>query len=98
MVRHIVMFQFKDDAGDKINNITHFKDKLDALKNKISEIESFETGINFSQSPFAYDLVLESSFNSEEDLEKYKIHPDHQEILVLLKKLVEKVHVVDYTF
>lgn len=98
MIRHIVMFQFKDDAGNKNSNIDHFKDKLDALKNKISEIVSFESGINFSQSPHAFDLVLESSFKSEEDLEKYKIHPNHKEVLVLLKEVVEKVHVVDYIF
>jgi hypothetical protein len=92
------MFRFKSNTGDKLSNIALFKDKLDALKNKIQEIHSFESGINFSQSPNAFDLVLSSDFKSVTDLEKYQIHPDHQDILGMVKKMVEEVHVVDYYY
>ncbi len=90
------MFRFRGEGETKQANILRFKDKLDTLKNKIDLIGYLETGINFSTSPAAFDLVLVTEFASEEDLENYKIHPDHQAILPDVKKLTESVHVVDY--
>lgn len=90
------MFRFKGNDVDKQVNVHLFKDKLDALKNKISEIQVLETGINISESPAAFDLLLYTEFRSTEDLEIYKSHPDHQAILPDLKKLTQAIHVVDY--
>ncbi len=64
MIKHIVMFKFKESAegNGKAENIQSLKSKLEALPAKIAEIKFFEVGVNFSDVPVAYDLVLDSEF------------------------------------
>ena len=80
----------------KMKNTILFKDKLEALKNKIPEVLHLETGVNFSESPKAFDLVLTTHFSSEADLDLYRNHPDHKKIVGLIKEIVSEVVVVDY--
>ncbi len=97
MIKHIVMFRIKGEGEIKKKNTLFFKDNLDALKNKIPEAKYLETGMNFSESPSAFDLVLTTYFDSENDLEIYRKHPEHQKIVTLIKEIVTEVSVVDYT-
>jgi len=62
----------------------------------IDEIKYIEVGLNFSESPLSYDLVLTTTFNSESDLEKYMNHPEHKKVLVFLNQVTEKKALVDY--
>ena len=94
MIKHIVMFRFKEPD----RNLIRFKNELDELKNKIEEIKYFETGVNISKVQNAYDLVLLSEFESAESLEKYKVHPEHLKIVSFLNEIKEDVKVVDYEF
>ena len=94
MLKHIVMFRMKDVNSS--HSIRRLKDTLDQLKNKIPEVKALETGINVSKSPSAFDLVLYSEFKHEEDLETYREHPDHKEVLKFIKEHVAEVKVVDY--
>ena len=83
MIRHIVMFQFKDEAEgrSKQENIQITKNMLDALPEKISWIRSSQTAINSSNAdPNNHDLLLISDFDSFEDLQKYIVHPDHKAV------------------
>jgi len=98
MIKHIVMFKLHDKNNNKEENIKKLKDKLDKLKNKIPEIKHLETGINISLRTSAFDLVLITEFNNQDDLDKYRIHPDHQDVLVFLETVKEEVIVVDYQF
>ena len=97
MIKHSVMFRFKGEGESKEKNTLFFKDKLEALKNKIPEATYLETGVNFSESPSAFDLVLTTHFNSENDLDVYRKHPEHKKLVVLIKDLVTEVTVVDYS-
>ena len=96
MIKHIVMFRIKGEGEIKKKNTLFFKDNLDALKNKIPEANYLETGMNFSESPSAFDLVLTTHFDLASDLEIYKKHPDHQKIAGLMKEIVNEVAVVDF--
>ncbi|NJM15842.1 MAG: Dabb family protein [Bacteroidales bacterium] len=98
MIRHIVMFKLKGQFSDseKAKNAGLLKEKLDALTGKIKEIVFFESGINFFESPAAYDLVLVSDFNSVEDLHAYRVHPEHVKILEFVNQVVEDKVVVDF--
>lgn len=93
MLKHIVMFKMKEEAAGRIEEL---KKELDALKNKIPEIRGFEVGFNISRSETSYDLVLVSEFRSKEDLEAYRIHPEHQKIIELLSQVCSERRVVDY--
>ncbi len=83
MIRHIVMFKFKEEAEGrtKAENIAITKAMLDALPEKIDLIRSSTVVTN---SPDAnqenYDLCLISDFDSFEDLNAYIVHPDHKAV------------------
>lgn len=96
MIKHIVMFRIKGVGETKIQNTSRLKDKLDELKNKISVVRYLETGINISKSKSSFDLILSTHFDSEHDLDEYRNHTNHKEILVLIKDIANEVAVVDY--
>ena len=68
MIKHIVMWKFKD--GEK-ENMKKFLEGLNSLKNIIPEIKYMETGININPKN-DYDAILISEFETMDDLEKYK--------------------------
>ena len=79
MIRHIVMFRLKEypSPAEKQKAAKEVLDQLLLLPSKISVIRTFEAGINICTDAWAYDLVLDSTFDSEADLEIYRYHPDH---------------------
>ncbi len=97
MIKHIVFFRFSDKQGNP-ERLPVLKSKIEALKDSIPEIEHIEAGINISNRPQAYDLALISDFRSEEDLEKYRVHPDHQALIEFLKSFDYEVAVADYVY
>jgi hypothetical protein len=72
--------------------------ELTALKRKIPEIQEFEVGINFNTSDAAYDLVLNTSFSSKEDLNAYQVHPNHQAFIKFNKHYSVQKVVLDYEY
>jgi len=94
MIKHLVMFKFKNENKD--NNILEVKKLLEALENKISVIKSLEIGINFDTAPRAMDLSINLTFNTVEDLNSYVIHDEHQKVVTVIKNVTEYSKVVDY--
>ena len=74
MIRHIVMWKFKEEEQE---NMLVFRDKLLALKGQIPEIRAMEVGININPSERSYDAVLVSEFDSLEALKAYSVNPLH---------------------
>jgi hypothetical protein len=100
MIKHIVMFRFKESAEgkNKSENIQSLKSKLEVLPAKIAEIKFFEVGVNFSDAAVAYDLVLNSEFGSKEALFSYQKNPDHAAVAAFVEKVCRDRVVVDYVF
>ena len=100
MIRHIVMFKLRSyhSADEKKNAAEIVRNELLALKKKISVISEFEVGINFNPDPEAYDLIINSTFASREDLKSYQDHPDHQAFKVFNKNYSEKKAIADYEY
>lgn len=95
MIKHIVFFELEDNSQE---NKELIKDKIMALKDKISAIKHLEVGINFSDEERAFDLALVSDFNSKEDLKSYAVHPLHVEVIKYLKSKNTITKVVDYEY
>ena len=93
MIVHIVAFKFKD--GEDVN-IQKIKNLLEALPQKIKEIVFLEVGVNFSKEERAMDMSLITHFETKEDLSIYAVHPDHLEVVALIKQASEYTKVVDY--
>jgi len=94
MIVHIVMFKFKEE--NKAENIVRVKALLEALPEKITSLMSMEVGVDFCHSERAMDLVLTSTFETEEGLETYAVHPAHLEVVAVIKEVTEMAKVVDY--
>ena len=96
MLRHVVLFKFKDDA--KPENVKLVEDAFRKLPSQIKEIKEFEWGTNNSPENLNQGLThcFFLSFESEKDRDAYLPHPAHKEFGALLRPYLDKVVVVDY--
>lgn len=92
MIKHIVMWKFKENEEE---NMKKFLEGLNSLKAIIPEIKYMETGININPNN-KYDAILISEFESMEDLEKYKKHPEHVKVSSLCKAIRIDRQAIDY--
>lgn len=97
MVRHIVMWNFKDDFTDEENthNAQRVKTELEALSSTIPGIVSLEVMISKLKSSNR-DIVLNSLFEDEEMLANYQIHPDHVRVSAYVGAVLMNRSCIDY--
>ncbi len=78
MVKHIILWQLKDELSDiekeKVKN--EIKEGLEGLKGKIPGLIDIKVETEGLASSNA-DLMLDSSFKDEESLKGYGVHPEH---------------------
>jgi len=94
MVKHIVMFDFKEE--NKKLNIAKAKVMLEALTKSVPSLKKMEVGINFSQEERAMDLSIYTEFDDPEGLEAYAMHPEHLKVVAFIKTVVNGSKVSDY--
>ncbi|MFT6321147.1 MAG: hypothetical protein ACJAT4_002076 [Granulosicoccus sp.] len=96
LLRHIVMFKFKDDASDA--DIEKVENAFRDLPNHIAEIKDFEWGTNNSpeelEQGFTHCFFV--SFENEAGRAVYLPHPKHLGFVEILKPTLDKVLVFDY--
>lgn len=99
MLKHIVMWQFKDEAEGKTKqeNCEYIKAMLEALPAKISLIKKLEVGIHEGVPTMAADMSLYTEFESMADLNAYQVHPDHVKVSEYVAKVRTSRMVCDYT-
>lgn len=78
MVKHIILWTLKDEftAEQKKEIKAGIKQNLEGLKGKIPgllEIKVYTEGLPSSTA----EVMLDSTFESVEDLKAYSVHPDH---------------------
>jgi len=69
---------------------------LRELPAKISEVQALEAGRDFSCTPASYDLGLYTRFATKEDLESYRVHPEHQKVIAFVREVTSDRAVVDF--
>jgi len=94
MVKHIVMFDFKDE--NKQENLLKAKEMLEALVITVPTLNKMEVGVNFSDEDRAMDLSLYSEFDNIEGLKLYANHPEHLEVVKFIKSVATASKVSDY--
>ena len=92
MIKHIVMWKFKQG---KESEMRRFLDALENLRGQIDVIRSLETGVNILGKDNC-DAVLIATFDSVEDLEKYKNDPRHIAASSLCREIREARYSVDF--
>lgn len=96
MIKHIVCFKLKDNS---IENCQEAKNVLMSMKGKVNTLVDINVGIDFLHSDRSYDIILETTFQTREDLETYQNDPYHCQVV---KKHMHKVRetsvAVDYEY
>lgn len=97
MIKHIVMWQLKDEAhgNDKATNAKLIKEKLEDLAGKVEGLSKIEVGIDILGGG-NFDVVLYSEVKDREALDFYQNHPLHQAVLPFIREAVQARHAVDY--
>ena len=97
MIRHIVMWRFKDsaDGNSKAENIKIATESLYALVPKISEIKKMEIGVDVMHTAASMDMALITEFDTLDTLHTYAVHPEHLKVAEFMKKVTETRVVLD---
>ena len=78
MVKHVILWTLKDELSDeeKVSVKKGIKEGLEGLIDKVPGIIDIKVNINGLDSSNA-DLMLDSTFESEDALKGYAVHPEH---------------------
>lgn len=99
MINHVVLFKLKDFPVEKKKEIiAELKSLLGGLKDKISELKYIEVGTNYELNAKSFDIALITHFDSLEDLDKYRVHPEHQKVVARVVETTAERAAVDYEF
>ena len=81
MVKHIILWNLKDEfsSEEKAKIIKEIKDGLESLLGKIEGLVEIKVQAEKLDSSTA-DLMLDSTFESEDALKYYSTHPEHVKV------------------
>ena len=98
-IRHIVLWKLAaDDADTRALHAEQVAERLLALSGVVEEIEHIEVGRNVANPQSNWDVALVSEFADVEALERYQVHPAHQEVAAFVRSVVAERSAVDYPF
>lgn len=98
MLKHIVMWRFKDGAEGKtpLEHSEWMKSHLEALVGVVPELHSLEYGIDILRTPSSYDGALTVTVEDKAALQRYAEHPAHLKIVDYAKRVAESRVAVDF--
>jgi len=81
MVKHIILWQLKDefDEAAKKEIKAGIKEGLESLQGKIPGLVEIKVQTEYLASSTA-EVMLDSTFESEEALKGYSVHPEHVKV------------------
>ncbi|EON72633.1 Dabb family protein [Lysinibacillus sphaericus] len=97
MIRHIVMWNHKDDFNheEKVINAQKVKNELESLPQMIDGIISLNVIIN-PLSTSNREIILNSLFESEDHLQQYQVHPEHVRVSQFVGSVVKDRVCIDF--
>lgn len=78
MIKHIVCFKLKDNS---LENCQKARDVLLSMKGHVDLLRDIYVGIDFLHSERSYDIILETLFESKEDLDAYQKDEYHCQVV-----------------
>ncbi len=89
MIRHIVMWNFKDGAEGmtKAEIIEKVSRDLSALKSVVPVVRDLEVGRSVTSGDMHYDMALIVTVDSLDDLPLYANHPEHLKVREFIGKV-----------
>lgn len=78
MIKHVVSYKIKED---KLEKLTEAKLLLLSLKEHVKEVREIEVGVDILHSDRSYDLILQVTFDSVEDMNDYQKNIYHVNVV-----------------
>ena len=99
MVRHVLMWQFKDElsAAERAEAAAKAKRELEALVGVVPGLVSLSVVTAPMDSSNA-DLMLDSTMETPADYDVYKVHPEHLKAANFVRSVVKSRVCMDYEF
>jgi hypothetical protein len=99
MIRHIVIWNFKDHAegADKAANLQKAQTLLLSCAQVVPGIRAFEVATATPGMDCTNDLVLHMLLDDAQVLAAYQNHPQHLAIKPFMKAVVNERHCMDFT-
>jgi hypothetical protein len=100
MINHVVLFKLKkyESDSEKQNVISSIEDALLSLLETVDELEYIEVGVNYELAAKSYDICLITHFETLEQLDSYRIHPEHVKVAELIGQHAVERAAVDFEF
>ncbi len=97
MIRHVVMWKFKENSEGKtkMENMEWVREHLYALLPVIPEIKRMEIGFDIMGTDMSMDLMLLTEFDTVETMKIYAGHPEHLKVSAYVRKVIETRVVLD---
>lgn len=76
MIRHVVMFRWKDGVDDA--HVAATAAALSRLPGVIPQIRSYSYGTDIGVVDTNFDFAVTAQFDSADDFVTYRDHPEHQ--------------------
>ncbi len=79
MIRHVVMFKFRDDADEAQRRAVH--DAIAAMPEATGATESYAVGPDLGLAEGNYDFAVVGDFADQDAYSAYRDHPEHRRIV-----------------
>lgn len=97
MITHIVLFKLMEMPDSERRSVRlELKQKLEALRDKIPVVVQLDVALNTLHEEKNYDLMLYSRFETADDLEAYRVHPTHQEVVARIAQVAAARAPIDF--
>lgn len=97
MVKHVIIWNFKDEFSDseKAERAAKIKSGLEGLKGKVDGLVDIKVYTDFLDSSNG-DIMLDSTLTDEEALKGYQINPEHLKVAEFVRASVSARKCVDF--
>jgi heme-degrading monooxygenase HmoA len=97
VIRHIVMWRVSGETHDEKRAARQLvKQSFEELRGRIPGMRHLEVGLDCSAVDDACDVVLVTEFDTQEALDAYASHPEHQRVRQALGNIRTARYQVDY--
>ncbi len=98
MIKHIVIFKLLPPftEEEKESSVRKLKEIFGPLGNKFDFIIEYKTGVNIREAEHSGDFVIDSTFASLADLERYQASEIHREAVSAGSTIKKAKIVVDF--
>jgi hypothetical protein len=91
VIRHIVLFRFKPGVGWNDPRAVAAERSTAKVGDEVPGVHAWRYGRNVSPREIAYDFYAEGLLDDMESVERYLVHPFHQESVQLWRELADWV-------